>query len=130
MRSIKLVTVALFCVASTLVAEAKLEVKVSEPKTTGKKALIKLELKNTFTEKIESARAVVFLLDDQGKVVGQMTRWVIGGTKDKPALVPRPSSRPTRYAGPSRSTSRKSSSTWDCGRNRAGVTKSRTPRCI
>jgi len=31
-------------------------------------------------------RAVCFLLDEQGKVVGQMTRWVIGGTKDKPGL--------------------------------------------
>jgi len=64
----------------------ELEVTVNEPKTTGSKAIIKLELKNTFKEKIESARAVVFLLDDQGKVVGQITRWVIGGTKDKPAL--------------------------------------------
>jgi hypothetical protein len=38
--------------------------------------------------KIDSARAVMFLLDDQGKVVGQATRWVIGGTKDKPPLAP------------------------------------------
>ena len=27
-------------------------------------------------------------MDDQGKVVGQNTAWVIGGKKDKPALAP------------------------------------------
>jgi hypothetical protein len=31
---------------------------------------------------------VVFLLDEQGKMIGQMTKWVIGGTKDKPGLEP------------------------------------------
>jgi hypothetical protein len=38
---------------------------------------------------VESARAVCFLLDDQGKVIGQSTKWVIGGTKDRPALEPK-----------------------------------------
>src|SRR6266516_1970393 len=75
-------------ISSLGVAHANLVVNVGEPKTTGGKAVIKLEMKNTFKEKIESARAVVFLFDDQGKVVGQTTRWVIGGTKDKPALAP------------------------------------------
>src|SRR5438034_9204524 len=75
-------------ISSLSAAHANLVVKFGEPKTTGSKAVIKLEMKNTFTEKIESARAVVFLFDDQGKVVVQMTRWVIGGTKDKPALAP------------------------------------------
>jgi hypothetical protein len=69
-------------------AQATLTVKVDKPKLVGKKAVIKLTMKNTFTEKIESARAQVFLLDDQGKVVGQAVRWVIGGTKDKPSLAP------------------------------------------
>ena len=75
-------------ISSLSAAHANLVVKFGEPKTTGGKVVIKLEMKNTFTEKIESARAVVFLFDDQGKVVGQTTRWVIGGTKDKPSLVP------------------------------------------
>ena len=39
-----------------------------------------------FAEKIESARAVCFLLDEQGKMVAQSTKWVIGGTKERPAL--------------------------------------------
>jgi hypothetical protein len=69
-------------------AQAALAVKVDKPKQVGKKAVIKLTMKNTFTEKIESARAQIFLLDDNGKVVGQAVRWVIGGTKDKPALAP------------------------------------------
>lgn len=57
-------------------------------KVTGSKAVVKLELKNTFAEKVESARAVCFLADEQGKVVGHATQWVIGGTKDRPTLEP------------------------------------------
>ena len=34
---------------------------------------------------IQSVRAAVFLLNDQGKVVGQSTSWIIGGSKDKPS---------------------------------------------
>jgi hypothetical protein len=74
-----------FCLA---IAGAALTVKVAEPKQVGKKAVVKLTMKNTFAEKIESARAQIFLLDDRGKVVGQAVRWVIGGTRDKPALAP------------------------------------------
>ena len=88
MRLIKLLIAMLFCATASSVAEAELVVKVSGPKTTGSKVLIKLELKNTFTEKIESARAVVFLLDEQGKMVGQSTKWVIGGTKERSTLEP------------------------------------------
>lgn len=69
-------------------ADAALTVKVAEPKLVGQKAVIQLTMKNTFKEKVESARAQLFLIDDQGKVVGQAARWVIGGTKGKPALSP------------------------------------------
>jgi hypothetical protein len=69
-------------------ADAALTVKMDKPQQVGKKAVIKLTMKNTFTEKIESARAQVFLLDENGRMVGQASRWVIGGTKDKPALAP------------------------------------------
>lgn len=61
---------------------------MAEPKSTGTKAVVNLTIKNTFTNAVESARAAVFLMDDQGKVVGQATRWVIGGAKDRPALEP------------------------------------------
>jgi len=69
-------------------AQAALLVNISTPKTTGSRAIVGLELENTFNQKIESVRAVMFLLNDQGKVVGQDARWIIGGSKDKPALAP------------------------------------------
>lgn len=69
--------------------QAALLVQVGQAKTTGSKAIIKLDLENTFDTKIQAARAVVFLTDDQGKVVGQSTRWIIGGSNDRPALEPK-----------------------------------------
>jgi hypothetical protein len=70
--------VLLFCVAS---ASAQLAVTVSPVKITGQKAIVPLAMKNNCGEKIESARAVVFLLDEQGQAQGQpVTRWVIGGS--------------------------------------------------
>jgi hypothetical protein len=67
-------------------AQAQLTVTVSPPKVVGQKAVVPLAMRNGFTERIESARAVVFLLDEQGKMVGNGTRWVIGGTQGKPGL--------------------------------------------
>jgi hypothetical protein len=70
-----------------MATHAQLAVTVSPPKFIGQKAVVPLALKNGFAEKIESARAVVFLLDDQGKAVGQpTTRWIIGGPQDKAVL--------------------------------------------
>lgn len=80
-----LLSLLLFC---PLLASAQLSVTVAPSKTIGQKSVTKLELKNTYAEKIESARATLFLLDERGKVVGQATQWVIGGTKDRPALEP------------------------------------------
>ncbi len=75
-------------ILSTLIVQAKIVVKMDEARRTGSKSLIKLKMKNAFKEKIESARAQIFLLDDEGKMVGQAAQWVIGGTKDKPPLAP------------------------------------------
>jgi hypothetical protein len=78
-----------FLLAAWLLAasvNAQLAVSVSPVKVAGSKAVVKLELKNAFAEKIESARAAVFLLDEQGKMVGHSTKWVIGGSEDKPGL--------------------------------------------
>lgn len=80
----------LFLVAWLLAAataNAQLAVTISPPKLTGQKAVVALAMRNGLSEKIESARAVVFLLDEQGKMVGQATRWVIGGSQVKPGLV-------------------------------------------
>jgi hypothetical protein len=57
---------------------AQLAVTVSPPKIAGQKAVVPLVLKNNFTNAVQSARAVCFLLDDQGKMIGQSTKWVIG----------------------------------------------------
>jgi len=69
-----------------LPVSAQLAVTVSPVKVTGQKAIVPLAMKNHFAEKIESARAVCFLLDEQGKMVGQATKWVIGAGRDKPPL--------------------------------------------
>jgi hypothetical protein len=83
----KLFSLAAWLLCATT-AHAQLAVTVSPPRVTGSKAVVKLEMKNGFAEKIESARAVCFLADDQGKVVGHATQWVIGGTKERPPLEP------------------------------------------
>lgn len=77
-RYLPIISTAVFFCAGTI--QAELAVTVSPPKITGQKAVVPLALKNNFSEKIESARAAVFLLDDQGKMVGQSTKWVIGGS--------------------------------------------------
>jgi hypothetical protein len=77
----------LFFVFAAAVAHAQLAVKVSPVSIIGQKAIVPLALKNNFAEKIESARAVVFLLNEQGKAIGPpTTRWVIGGRHAKPGL--------------------------------------------
>lgn len=75
-----LVFIAVSALSCLLVAtaEAELFVTVGHPRISGTKAIVPLALKNNFPDKVESARAVIFLLDEQGKVAGQATRWVIG----------------------------------------------------
>jgi hypothetical protein len=65
---------------------ADLIVTPSAPKISGNKTVVVLGLKNNFSQPIESARAALFLLDDQGQMVGQSTKWVVGGGKDRPSL--------------------------------------------
>jgi hypothetical protein len=86
MNSIKLSFLFLAC---ALTAQAQLTVTVSPVKTTGQKAIVLLTMTNDLAESVESARAVCFLLDEQGKMAGQSTKWVVGGTKDRPALQPK-----------------------------------------
>jgi len=69
-----------------MATHAQLAVTVSPPKIVWQKAVVPLAMKNNFGEKIESARAAVFLLDERGKMIGQATKWVIGGSQDKPGL--------------------------------------------
>ena len=75
--------------ACAITASAQLTVTVSPVKIIGQKAVVTLAMTNKLADKVESARAVVFLLDDKGKMVGQSTKWVIGGMKNRPALGPK-----------------------------------------
>lgn len=85
---LKFLVTLLLVLGSEKAAQAKLTVKTENPKHGSGKSIVKVTLKNTFEEKVESARATLFLMDDQDKVVGQKSEWVIGGTKDKPGLSP------------------------------------------
>jgi len=80
MRTIPIIVSTLFLLVG-LAAQAQLAVTVSPPKIIGQKAIVKLAMKNGLAKKIESARAVCFLLDAQGVMVGQSTKWVIGQNK-------------------------------------------------
>ena|SRR5437867_2792798 len=73
---------------SAATCTAKLIVKVDEPKRTGQKTVIKVTMKNTFNQKIESARAQTLLISDQNQAGSPEARWVIGGSKDRPPLEP------------------------------------------
>ncbi len=68
-------------VSSCVIGHAQLTVTVSPPKIAAQKAMVQLKMKNNLTNKVESARAVCFLLDEQGQMVGQTTKWVIGLNK-------------------------------------------------
>jgi hypothetical protein len=68
-------------VLSVFAGQAQLIVTVSPPKIAAQKAVVQLKLKNNLTNKVESARAACFLLDNQGEMVGQSTKWVIGQKK-------------------------------------------------
>ena len=85
-RELNPMRVILIYLLGVIAANAQLSVTVAPPKVVGQKAVVPLALKNGLAEKVESARAVVFLLDEQGKMVGQGTRWVIGGGQDKSGL--------------------------------------------
>ncbi len=65
----------------SLTASAQLAVTVSPPKIVGQKAVVKIAMKNGLAQNINSARAVCFLFDVQGRMVGQAARWVIGQNK-------------------------------------------------
>ena len=72
-----------------LTVQAQLAVTVTPVKITGQKAIVSMAMTNHLAEPVESARAICFLLDDQGKMIGQSAKWVVGGSKDRPALAPK-----------------------------------------
>jgi len=70
---------ALFIWFGLCAVHAELSVTVGAPKIVGQKADVPMEFKNSLDKKVDSVRAVTFLLDENGKVVAQATRWIIGG---------------------------------------------------
>lgn len=89
-NNMKTITVLLFLLVAASI-HAQLAVTVSLPQITGDKAIVPLEMKNHLNQGVASARAAVLLLDEQGKLVGQSAKWVIGGASQpnsgaKPAL--------------------------------------------
>lgn len=71
----------LFLACGILAVNAQLNVTVFPPKMIGQKAIVQLTMKNGLTNEVKSARAICLLLDEQGKMVGQSTKWVIGQNK-------------------------------------------------
>jgi hypothetical protein len=69
-----------------VVCRGELSVRVAAPTVIGSKAVVGLELKNGWTQSVESARATLMLLDEQGHLVGQSSKWVIGGSEQTPGL--------------------------------------------
>jgi hypothetical protein len=82
----KLLSLAFVLIAAAA-ANAELVVNVQSMTVAGKKAVVPLQIKNNFSQSVESARAAVFVLDDQGKMLGQATRWVIGGSGEAKGLL-------------------------------------------
>jgi hypothetical protein len=72
-----------------MLAAAQLAVTVSRPAVANQKAIITLKMTNGLGENVKSARAICFLLDSRGSLVGKSSKWVIGGAKNRPALEPK-----------------------------------------
>jgi hypothetical protein len=70
-------------------SQAQLAVSVSPPKITAQKAIVSLAMTNHLAEPVESARAICFLLDENGRMVGQSAKWVIGEDKHHQPLQPK-----------------------------------------
>ena len=80
MKIIVVMLLALISLTATVSAQP-LTVKVSPLKTVGQKTLVELTMTNRGTNRIEAARAVCFVLDQNGQMVGQAAKWVIGQNK-------------------------------------------------
>jgi hypothetical protein len=79
MNKLLIISFSLFCVT----LRGQLVITVSQPKVTGRKAVVELVFKNELTNEVQSARAICLLFDEHGKMVGQSTKWVLGQNKAK-----------------------------------------------
>jgi len=77
----KNIIVTLSVLASCIAMGQPLSVKVAPVKTIGQKTLVELTMTNSGTNRIDAARAICFVLDQNGQMVGQSAKWVIGQNK-------------------------------------------------
>jgi hypothetical protein len=76
-----LVTLSVLVSCAVTVLAQPIAVKLSPLKVVGQKALVELTITNSGTNRIEAARAICFVLDQNGQMVGQSAKWVIGQNK-------------------------------------------------
>lgn len=81
---LRLFSLSLLCLTPVF---ADFQVAVVDTQSTSDKSLVKIKARNAFDQGVKGARAWVFLMDDQGRVVGQRAQWIIGG-EPKPSHVP------------------------------------------
>jgi hypothetical protein len=86
MKKIVIVVTLLLVISAT--AFGALTIKMSTPTTMGGKSIVKLQVHNTYSQSVQAIRAGLLLMDDQGKVVGHDTKWIVGGPKVNHPLVP------------------------------------------
>jgi len=78
---------ALLFLGSSLV-RAQLNVGIHSPKIAANKAVVRLSVTNSFSESVTAARCTCFLLDPEGKIAGQSTKWVLGSAASIQELKP------------------------------------------
>ena len=61
---------------------ATIDVSVSSIETKGSKSIVRMEASNGYEQGVKDARAWVFLLDAEGKVVGNRAHWIVGGSSE------------------------------------------------
>jgi hypothetical protein len=71
---------------TALAAHAQLAVTVSPVQITGQRVIVPLAITNNLPQSVESVRVMCAVMNEQGKLVGQTARWVVGGAPGGAAL--------------------------------------------
>ena len=72
--------------ASVCLSWANLEISITDVESNGNSGIVHMKLKNSFEQGVRSARIWVFMLDDEGKVVGNQAQWLFNGEGEKSSL--------------------------------------------
>lgn len=84
--SIRPLFVATFVALSGSLCFGENQLVMSQPALTSADGttLVEIEIENTFTQPVKALRAMVILLDENGKVVGSSSQWLGGEKASKP----------------------------------------------